>query len=311
MTFDTKLFSGIVVFAAVVDAGKFALAATALGMTGSGVSRAISRLEQRVGVRLLERSPRAVGLTEEGRRFYARIKPTLEEAEAAALELGASQGALAGKLRIVAEAPAARSVMAGMLPAFCLAHPLLSVELVVRDSMSDLVGDGFDAAVRFGATDAVGLRRTPLASTAVVTVAAPALFDRVARPLAPDDLVHTPCILMKDPLTAAPYPWLYLKDGKQMQLRPRGGLLVNDGTTLIAACMAGAGVAQVLAVEARDAILAGTLTVLFADYDPEYYPLALYTRAGPITSGRVRAFTDALARHCAALVQAGVLHVAR
>src|SRR4051812_28177713 len=118
MALDVKLFAGIGVFAAVVDSGNFARAGESLGITGSGVSRAIARLEERIGARLLERSPRAVALTEEGARFYGRIKPMLEEAEAAAAELGNSGSPLSGRLRITTNSACSRLIVATMLAKF-------------------------------------------------------------------------------------------------------------------------------------------------------------------------------------------------
>lgn len=108
MSFDAKLFSGIGVFAAVADTGNFTNADAALGITASGVSRAISWLGQRVGPRLFERSPRAVVLTEEAQLLYNRVKPMLEEAEAAATDLVTGRSVVTGRLRIAADAPSSQ-----------------------------------------------------------------------------------------------------------------------------------------------------------------------------------------------------------
>lgn len=306
MTFDAKLFSGIGVFAAVVDTGNFARAGTALGITGSGVSRAIARLEKRLGARLLERSPRAVALTDEGRRFHVRIKPMLEEAEAAAAEIDSRQSMLTGRLRISTDAPAASLVLAAMLPSFREAHPQLVLELVVRDSLGDLVADGFDLAVRFGDTDATGLRSTVLARTRILTVASPALF-KAGMPHRPSDLESLPCLLMRDPITQAAYAWRFISDAGKQEIKPRAGIILNDGSALMAACRAGAGVAQVLEIEAAEDLRAGRLVCLFADLHDEDYPCHLYTRPGSITSRRIAAFAAQARAHCAHLAQSGRL----
>jgi DNA-binding transcriptional LysR family regulator len=150
MAFDSRLLSGIQVLVATVEAGSFARAATTLGITPSGVSRAVARLEQRVGIRLFDRTARAVALTDEGRSFYQRVKPLLTGIEDAATEAAGAAAVVRGRLRVNVDPFFARLVLAPRLGKFLAAYPELSVEIVGRDRLGDLVADGFDAAVRFG-----------------------------------------------------------------------------------------------------------------------------------------------------------------
>jgi DNA-binding transcriptional LysR family regulator len=136
--------------AAVVETGNFARAGDALGLTQSGVSRAIARLETRIGVRLFDRTPRAVTLTDEGRRFHQSVVPLLAGLEEAATDVAGSAAQPRGRLRVNVDPWFARLVLAPRLPSFLATHPTLSLELTVRDALGDLVGDGVDVAVRFG-----------------------------------------------------------------------------------------------------------------------------------------------------------------
>ena len=144
MPFDGRLLSGAGVLAAVVEGGSFVRAGEALGLTPSGVSRAVARLEARVGVRLLDRTPRAVTLTDEGRRFHARVVPLLAGLEEAAADAAGAAATARGRLRVNVDPWVARLVLAPRLSAFLVAHPALSLELVVRDALGELVTEGFD-----------------------------------------------------------------------------------------------------------------------------------------------------------------------
>jgi DNA-binding transcriptional LysR family regulator len=138
MVFDGRLLGGISVLAAVVETGNFARAGATLGLTPSGVSRAAARLEAHVGVRLFDRTPRAVTLTDEGRRFHAQVFPLVAGLEEAAVDAAGSAAAVRGRLRVNADPWFARLVLAPRLSGFLSAHPALSLELIVRDTLGDL-----------------------------------------------------------------------------------------------------------------------------------------------------------------------------
>lgn len=167
-----KLSGSISVFAAVVDAGTFAAAADVIGMTPPGVSRAIARLERRLNIRLFNRTTRSVSLTEEGRRFYEQVMPHLAGLEEAAAAAAGGASVVRGKLRINLDPVVYRAILGQRLDAFMDAHPDLEIELIARDSLGDLVMDGFDLAVRFGEPRSSSLIARKLLDTGVVTVAA-------------------------------------------------------------------------------------------------------------------------------------------
>jgi DNA-binding transcriptional LysR family regulator len=166
MAIDGRLLGGIGVLAAVVETGNFARAGEALGLTPSGISRAVARLEARVGVRLLDRTPRAVTLTDEGRRFHAQVAPLLAGLEEAATDAAHSAFSVRGRLRVNVDSWLSRLVLAPRLPAFLASYPAALVEVIVRDTLGDLVGEGIDVAVRFGGGALPALCLLPLAPPA-------------------------------------------------------------------------------------------------------------------------------------------------
>jgi len=188
MAFDGRLLSGISALAAVVEAGSFVRAADSLGLTQSGVSRAVARLEARLGVRLFDRTPRAITLTEEGRRFYDGVMPHLTGIEERAAEASGGATAVRGRLRVNADAAFGHTVLAPRLAGFMARHPEIELELVVRDRIGDLVAEGFDIALRFGEPEPSGLNSKLLLETRVLTCAAPDYLARFGMPAAPQAL---------------------------------------------------------------------------------------------------------------------------
>jgi DNA-binding transcriptional LysR family regulator len=231
MAFDSRLLNGVGVLAAVVEAGNFARAAEALSLTPSGVSRAVARLEMRLGVRLFDRTPRAVTLTDEGRHFHAQIGPLFAAIEETADEVAGAAAAVRGRLRVNVDPWFARLVLAPRLSGFLTAHPALTIELVVRDTLGDLVREGFDVGIRFGEPEPSGLIVRKLLETRILTCAAPTYLARYGRPQHPQDLVQHECLLFRDPVTGRPFPWEFHRGGEVIEVKVSGRLVVNDLAT--------------------------------------------------------------------------------
>jgi DNA-binding transcriptional LysR family regulator len=289
--FDSRLLSGLGVLAAVVEAGSFVRAAAVLGLTQSGVSRAVARLEDRVGVRLLDRSSRAVALTDEGRRFYARAGPLLTELEEAATDAAGASAVVRGRLRVMVDPMFARLDVAPRLVAFLAAHPELSIDLTVRHRFGDLVAEGFDAAVRFGEPEPSALVARKLTDTRVVTVAAPSYIARRGRPARPQDLIEHECIMFRDPANDRPFAWEFWRKGKLVAVPAAGRLMLNDAGMLLAACHAGHGVAQMLELGA-EGVREGKLIELFPAWNEERFPLYVFYPSRRLPAAKVRAFVD-------------------
>ena len=292
MTIDGKLFSGVSVLFAVVEAGTIARAAEALGLSPSGVSRALSRLEQRVGARLLARTTRTLSLTDEGRRFYAHVGPHMAGIEEAAIEAAGSASKVRGRLRVNIDPYFSRIVLARHLAKFLARYPDLFVELLMRDSVGDLVADGFDLALRFGEPPVGSFVARKLTETRVITVASPAYIKAHGKPNHPREVEALDCIDFYDAANARPYDWEMRRKNEVLSLRVKGRLLVSDSGTLLGACEAGAGIAQIIEIGCAHLLRSGRLIELFPGWSDERFPLHAIYPSRLHLAAKVRAFID-------------------
>ena len=292
MTFDARLVSGIGVLAAVVEAGSFVRAGEALGLTQSGVSRAIARLEERISVRLLDRTTRCVSLTGEGRAFYEQVGPLMAGIEEAATRASGASIVVRGRLRVNVDPFLSRLVLAPHLPALLLRYPDLTLELLTREQLGDLVADGFDLALRFGEPPSTGMMARKITDTRILTVAAPSLLARYGRPSGPDALVDLPCIQFRDPITGRPFDWEFRRGGRILPVKTSGNLLLTDVATMLEACMAGVGVAQVMAIGVLRLLEEGRLIELFPDWPGETFPLYALYPSRHLMPAKVQVFID-------------------
>ncbi|TCT01719.1 LysR family transcriptional regulator [Aquabacter spiritensis] len=293
MSFDSRLLSGIGVVVAVVAAGSFARAGEAMGLTQPAVSRAVARLEDRVGIRIFNRTARAISLTDEGRQFYEAVAPLLAGIEDAAVSAGKSKALVRGRLRVNVDGTFGHYVLAPRLGMFLDRYPELSVEVSVRDSMGDLVGEGIDVAVRFGAPEPSSLKARLLLETRVLTCASPAYVARHGAPMRPEDLRDGhQCLLIRDPATGRPFEWEFHRGADVVPLAAPGRLIVNDTGSLLGACLGGGGVAQLLEIYAQDLIAQGRLVHVLPDWADETFPLYAVYHSSTLVSAKVRAFLD-------------------
>lgn len=291
MGFDARLLTGVGVLAAVTEAGNFAKAAEILGLTPSGVSRAVARLEARVGVRLFDRSPRAVTLTEEGRRFHAQVMPLLAGLEEAAADAAGAAAAVNGRLRVSVDPWFARMVLAPYLPRFMAGYPLLSVDFTTSNYREEMMA-GVDVAVRFGPPDIASLITRKLFDARVLTCAAPSYLERHGTPRTPHDLAHHECLLFRDPQTGRPFSWEFHRGGEVMAVSTAGRLVMDDPSAAVAACAAGLGVFQSLEIGLGAWLASGQLVQILPDWAEERYPLYAYHPSRHLPPAKVRAFLD-------------------
>ncbi len=291
MTFDTRLLNGIGVLAAVTEAGNFARAAETLGLTPSGVSRAIARLEARVGVRLFDRTPRDVRLTEEGRRFHARVMPLLASLDEAAAEVSGTAAAVRGRLRVSVDPWFARMVLAPELQRFLARHPLVSVDLATSNYREEMMA-GVDIAIRFGPPDASSLIVRKLVETRVLTVAAPSYLERRGEPRSPDEVADHEALLFRDPQTGLPFPWEFRRGDESVEIRMSGRLILDDPSVAISACLAGQGLFQSLEIGLSPLLARGELVQVLPQWSGERYPLHAYHPSRHLPPAKVRAFLD-------------------
>ncbi|WP_420992298.1 LysR family transcriptional regulator [Cupriavidus sp. 30B13] len=292
MAFESRVLANVSVLAAVVEGGSFARAADALGITPSGVSRAVGRLESSVGVRLLERTTRSVRLTEEGRRLYEEINPLLAGIGEAITATGNASVAVKGRLRVNVDAFFAQRMLAPHVTRFLDRYPELSLDLVTRDQLGDLVSEGYDIAVRFGEPPSSSLVARKLLETRTVTVATPAYLRKHGTPAAPADLANHACIQMRSPMTGQPLGWEYFRQGKGIPVKTSGRLFVTDFGTMLGACLAGAGIARFKASGVRELLAKGQLVELLPAYSGDKYSLYVLYPSRHLPAAKVRAFID-------------------
>lgn len=290
--FDERIVNGIGVLAAIVDSGSFAAAGEILGMSPSGVSRAVARLEARLGIRLFDRTTRAIALTDEGRRFHAQVMPLLAGLEDAITTTAAGRSAVRGRLRVNLDPYFSRLVLGPKLGAFLDAHPQLRLELITSDQLGDLVGGGFDLAIRFGHPRSSSLVARRLAAPRMRTVASPAYLEMHGRPLQPRQIERDGhvCILFRDSETGRPFPWEFHKGRRVVTFDPAATLVLNDAGTLFSVCLAGHGIAQVFDLGVQPMIDDGRLVDLFPEWNDERFPLHAYHPSRQHVPEKTRAF---------------------
>ena len=283
-------------FAAVVEQGGFSAAGRALGLPKSRLSKRVAQLEDRLGVRLLQRTTRRFVVTEAGQRFYAHCRAMLEEAQAAQDAVDALTGDPRGVVRMSCPVSLAQTVLAPLLPEFLAQFPRVDVRLIVSDRRVDLIGEGFDIALRVRSrldADATLIARTFGQST-VLPVASPSLLAAHGRPRQPAELAWLPALSMYEHEAAQVWS-LVDGDGVDADVEMTTRLVCGDFTVLLDAARQGQGVALLPEYVSAPAIARGELEVVLPGWSAPYgimhfvYP----SRRGLLPS--VRALVDFLA----------------
>jgi len=295
---DGRLLAEMSVLAAVVETGSFTRAAEVLGLSASGVSRSVARLEAKIGVRLLERTTRALRLTGEGTRLYELAAPHLSGIEEAADAVAGAAAQVRGVLRVSLNPLFVRYVLAPRLPEFLARHPELEIRMLPVPDAADLVAEGVDVAVRFGPQPASSMSSRLLLNTRVLTVAAPAYLKRHGRPRVPQDLAGHECLQYINPQDGRVFDWEFHRGKEVLVVETRGRLTLTDGDALVRACVAGAGVAQMLALGFESLITGGALVDLFPDWPDERFPLYAIRPSRRLPPAAVEAFLDFCTEIC-------------
>jgi DNA-binding transcriptional LysR family regulator len=218
--------------------------------------------------------------------------PLLAGLEDAASEAAGAVSSVRGRLRVNLDPWVARLVLAPALPGFLEEHPALSIELVVRDTLGELIAEGFDAAVRFGEPGLSGLVARKLLETRILTCAAPGYLAKHGAPEHPRDLERHECLMFRDPVTARPFDWEFHRGGEVVAIKARGRLVVNDLATKLALCAGGNGIAQTIELGLAPMLASGALVQVLPDWAEERFPLYAYYPSRHLPPAKVRAFMD-------------------
>jgi LysR family transcriptional regulator for bpeEF and oprC len=292
------------VFARVVELGSFARAASALTLSRARTSEAVQALESALGTRLLHRTTRRLSLTDDGRAYYERVARILADIAEAETEVVRSRGSARGRLRVDLPVALARLFVVPKLPALLKRHPELELELRLENRSIDLTREGVDCVISYGEPEDPDLVAQRLATTHLVTCAAPSYLARRGVPKEPGDLERHNCIAFLALRTARPALWQFQREGSLVSQQPRGNLAFNSMEACVDAAVAGLGSTQVLSSVAHTAIREGKLTPLLAEFTSPGPALFLAYPPNRHASARLRAFAQ-FAKEVFAPVDAG------
>ena len=291
-------FEALAIFAKVVELRSFAAAATELALSKATVSKAVTRLEQRLGARLFNRTSRRLALTDAGHKLSERAARLLADGEAAENEALAQSVAPRGLVRLAVPMTFGVRAVAPILPAFLQAYPDVSIDLHLSDAMVDLIGEGFDAGLRIASLPDSSLIARRLCAMPRYTVASPAYLKRHGRPIHPMHLAQHQCLSYA--YLATPNVWQFTNPaGEQVSVRPAGPLRVNNGEALLPAAIAGLGVADLPDFIVGDAIASGEVEVILKDWKQTEGAVHLVMPPGGPRPARVEVLADFLAKHFA------------
>lgn len=276
------------VFLAILDAGSMAAAARKLRRSPPAVTRILTALEQRVGVRLFERSTRRLTPSDEGLRLAEHARQLLADYDTAVREH--HQAAPRGLLRVAAPMMFGRRHMTPLVTKFLMRFPEIKVDLILADRNVDLIEDGIDLALRIGPLDSSGLVARKLGEVRRLTVASPHYLHRRGKPSAPAALAQHELILATTIRGLA--EWRYHAGTREQVVRFNPRLQLNDVEAMLNAAREGFGIARVLSYQVASDLLAGTLVRLLPDYEPEPLPVHLVLPSARHMAPRIRAFVD-------------------
>lgn len=294
----------IVLFVHVAKLGSLTAASRALALPKSTVSRKLSQLEERLGARLVQRTPRHLSLTERGKIFFEHCSGLLEmlaNAEAAVMD---SERTPRGQLRVSAGTDFGVAVVGPLIQEFLAAHPQVTIDLYLSDRTVDLVAEGFDVAIRIGAVRGAALLTRMLGKTAGVLCASPAYLAQSGAPSSPEELDHHRCIVYNAPPHS--HEWeLRSEDDSRLTVQVKTRLTVNSLAMVRDAAMAGLGIARLPTFICGEALAAGQLVRVLPRHAAVERPVYAVCVGRKYMPAKVRAFLDFLAERMPEALRSG------
>lgn len=279
-------------FLAIAKHRSFKAASVELGVTPSALSHALRTIEERLDLRLVNRTTRSVALTEAGERLFARVSPAFRDIEDALEDLNTFRGKPTGTLRLNSARQSARLVLLPTITKFLKAYPDVRIDLVIDDALVDMVSAGFDAGVRFGETiaaDMIAVSIGPRHRFAVI--GSPAFFKTHRQPVTPHELRDLPCIRLRFS-SGSIYRWEFERGGIELDIDVDGPLTMTDQEMMIDAALDGTGLAYVFEAQVEQLIAKRKLVRVLSDWCPAYHGFFLYYPSRRQLPAALRAFID-------------------
>ncbi|MCZ3376625.1 LysR family transcriptional regulator [Rhizobium sp. AG207R] len=283
--------------AAVARHGGFRAAARELGMSSSALSHAVATLEERLSVRIFNRTTRSVTLSDAGERFVAEVAPALVAIDRAIENAGLSSGTISGTLRLNMAPGAARILLTPLILEYGRRYPDVEIEIVTDNALVDVIGKGFDAGIRIAEavpTDMVAIPIIPTLRSLVV--GSPAYFSNRPYPLVPGDLLRHRCIRARM-ASGKLYRWEFERHGQSILVDAPGSLTLDASDLMLSAALEGAGLAYISEASVAGHIAAGNLIAVLEDWSPPYPGLSLYFAERRQMPARLRALIDLIREH--------------
>lgn len=279
-------------FLAIARHKSFRRAADELGCTPSALSHALRGIEERLDLRLVNRTTRSVALTEAGEQLFERVSPAFRDIDDALDDLNNFRGQPMGALRFNAARGAAELVLLPVVTRFLARQPGVKVEIIADSALVDMVAEGCDAGIRFGETIAQDMIAVPIGGrqrTAIV--ASPAFFEKYPKPTTPEQLKEIPCIRYRF-ASGRFYAWEFERGGIEVNIEVDGPLTLNDQQLTIQAALDGIGATFAFEEQVTDLIAAGRLVRVLEDWCPYYSGFYLYYPSRRRAPAPLRAFID-------------------
>lgn len=265
--------SEMTAFVRVVDSRGFSAAASGLGLTPSAVSKLITRLETRLGVRLLQRTTRALHLTAEGEVFYAAARRIVGEIETLENQISGQGSTPQGLLRVTTSLAFSTHQLTPVLPEFLARYPLVRLEVLPTDRIVDMVEEGMDVALRIGRLADTSFMARKIGEDRRLICAAPSYLAQHGAPGRPEDLARHNCILSRERATLN--RWQFRVDGEIRTIEVTGRIAVDEGELQLQLAVQGLGLARLTRLTVARAVRDGTLVPLLGDYSADD-PVAIH-----------------------------------
>jgi len=292
-TIEPGQLPALLAFARIAAHGSFTHAATELEVSPSALSQTVRALEARLGVRLLNRTTRKVGLTEAGAALLARIEPALLDIDGAVDDLRQQRERPAGTLRLTVPQVIVPALLEPHLADFLAAYPEIRLDIRVDSALNDLVGEGLDAGIRLGEKvqrDMIALQLGGAQRS--VVVGSPAYFARHGMPKHPRDLQAHNCVRFRFSTTSAIYRWEFCEHGRWFEIDAEGNLVSNDSALLLRAALTGIGLVHTMEPIMRAALASGAVVSVLDEFLPPYDGFYLYYPSRAQLAPKLRVFAD-------------------